>query len=346
MTHKERFLAAMNFIQPDDKVAMFELGFQIYSEYVGEDPVVGYEYAKLSMLEKEVTLGRNAELMVKAAAKAGHDAIRDIGGYWEVAPGMPTLLWLPEQEDRLAQIKAIKKEAGNEFAIVASVGSFAGTIPDGAYINEYVMRIYDEPEEVLKDAESFLQNILTKQRAFGEIGVDGVLSASDIAFNSGTFLPPGLLDEIFFPYLTRWADECKKDGLLSILHSDGNLYPVMDRMLESGISALQCIDPIAGMEMGECKNIVNGKLALIGNVDCAVLHMGTPQEIDALCKNVIESAGDGIGFVFGGCNAIFKGISAENYQVMVDARHKYGRSQGVPGGGIAAPLEEHRRIYV
>ena len=325
MTHKQRFISAMNHIQPEDKVAMFELGFQIYNEYVGEDPTVGHEYAKQSKLEKERTLGRNAEIMVQAAHKAGHDAIRDIGGYWEVSPGVPTLLWLPEAEDRLAQIKAIKKEAGDEFAIVGSVGSFVGTIPDGAHINDYVMRMYDEPEAVLKDAEEYLQNMIAKQCKLAEVGVDAVLSSSDIAFNSGTFLPPAMLDDIFFPYVTRWAEECKKSGLLSILHSDGNLYPVMDQILASGINALQCIDPIAGMEIGECKRRVNGKLTLIGNVDCAVLHMGTPQEIDALCKNVIESAGDGAGFIFGGCNAIFKGISAENYQVMVDARNKYGR---------------------
>ena len=327
MTHKERFASAMNFIQPVDKIAMFELGFQIYEEYVGEDPVVGYEYAKLSPSEKERALGRNAELIVQAAHKAGHDAIRDIGGYWEVAPGVPTLLWLPEAEDRLSQVKAIKKEAGGEFAIIASVGSFVGTIPDGTHMTDYVMRFYDEPDEVLKDAEAFLGRMLAIQRAFGEIGVEGVLSASDIAFNSGTFLSPELLDVFFFPYLSRWAEECKKDGLFSILHSDGNLYPVLDRILESRVNALQCIDPIAGMDIGECKNRVDGRLALIGNVDCAVLHTGTPQEVDALCKNVIQGAGDGAGFIFGGCNAIFKGISAENYQVMVDARNKYGKEE-------------------
>ena len=324
MTHKQRFISAMNHIKPVDKIAMFELCFQIYEEYVGEDPTVGHKYAKLSKAEKERALCRNAEIMVQAAHKAGHDAIRDIGGYWEVSPGVPTLLWLPEEEDRLAQIRAIKKESGNEFAIVGSVGSFVGTIPDGAYINEYVMRIYDEPQEVIKDAEEYLQNMLAKQRKLAEAGVDAVLSSSDIAFNSGTFLPPAILDNIFFPYVTRWAEECKKEGLLSILHSDGDLYPVMDRILASGVSALQCIDPIAGMEIDECMRRVDGRLALIGNVDCAVLHMGTPHEIDALCKNVVEGAGDGSGFAFGGCNAIFKGISAENYQVMVDARDKYG----------------------
>lgn len=325
MTHKQRFISAMNHVQPDDKVAMFELGFQIFEEYVGEDPTTGHEYAKLSAHEKERALGRNAEILALAAHKAEHDAIRDIGGYWEVAPGVPTLFWLPEESDRLAQIKAIKKEVGSDFAIVGSVGSFMGTIPDGTHMHDYVMRMYDEPDMILKEAETYFQNMITKQKKMAEIGVDAVLSASDIAFNSGTFLPPAMLDKFFFPFVARWAAECKKDGLLSILHSDGNLYPVIDQILATGITALQCIDPIAGMDLGVCKQLTHKKLALIGNVDCAVLHMGTPDEIDSLCKSVIEGVGDGAGFIFGGCNAIFKGISAMNYQVMVDARNKYGR---------------------
>ena len=117
MTHKERILAAINFQQPDDMVAMFEIEFQIYGEYVGEDPVVGHNFAKMSKKEKEYALRRNAEIFVMAALKAGHDAIRDIGAYWEVAPGIPALLWLPTLEDRVAQMQAISDAAGGEFLL-------------------------------------------------------------------------------------------------------------------------------------------------------------------------------------------------------------------------------------
>ena len=118
MKPRDRFAAAMDFRRPEDKVAMFEIEFQIYKEYVGEDPVVGHDYAKLSPKEKEIALGRNAQLFVLAAHKAGHDAIRDIGSYWESAPGVPALLWLQDIKDRAAQMKAIKKEASGEFFLL------------------------------------------------------------------------------------------------------------------------------------------------------------------------------------------------------------------------------------
>jgi len=325
MTHKERFMAAISFRQPSDMVAMLELAFQIYGEYIGEDPVVGCDFAKLSPKEKERALRRNAEIMIEAAQKAGHDAILDFGAYWEVAPGVPALLWLPTFEDRLAQIRAVRDAAGGEFALAGVLGGMIGTIPlAGGDVYGLIERIYDDPEGVHTEAESILQGMLAMQREMRETGADAIINCTDIAFNTGTFFSPRQLEEFFFPYLARWAKACKEEGLLSILHTDGNLHGVMDQILASGINALQCVDPLAGMDIGSLKKEVDGKLALIGNVDCAVLHTGTPEEIDGLCKEVLESCKHGGGFAFGGCNAIFKGISAESYQIMVDARKKYG----------------------
>jgi uroporphyrinogen decarboxylase len=325
MTSKERFIAAMSFQQEDDMVSMYELEFQIYKEYVDEDPVVGNAYAKLTTKEKEYALSRNAEIFIEAARKAGHDGIKDLSSYWEVAPGVPAELWLPTIEDRIAQVQAIKREVQDEFFIMATVGGLVGTIPDSNHLYNFIDRLYDHPQEVLDEAEKILQQILEEQKRFLEVGVDGMMNASDIAFNTGTFLSPDQLREVFFPYLTRWAEACKRDGTWSVLHTDGNLWAVLDDLIASGIDAIQCIDPLAEMaDIGAVKEKTYGKVALIGNVDCSILHKGTPEEIEAICEYVIERGKGGGGFIFGGCNAIFKGISAENYQIMVDARKKYG----------------------
>ncbi len=47
-----------------------------------------------------------------------------------------------------------------------------------------------------------------------------------------------------------------------------------------------------------------------------------------LVRELIEGCREGGGFVLSACNVIFKGIPAENYQAMVDARRKYGRLCG------------------
>jgi len=62
----------------------------------------------------------------------------------------------------------------------------------------------------------------------------------------------------------------------------------------------------------------------LGNINCSNLQSASKEEIEKEVKRVVEGCKGSGGFVLSGCNAIFKGIPAENYQVMVDSRYKYG----------------------
>jgi uroporphyrinogen decarboxylase len=324
MTPKQRFEAAMNFKKPEDFVAFMEIEFHIYREYLGKTTIVGQDFVKLSPKEREKAHYINAEILVEMAEKAGHDAIKDIGGYWEISPGEPAYQWMPDIESRVEHMKALKKVAGDKFFLLCSNGCPLG-IPDGNHINDYVIDLYENPDLIKEQSEKATNGAIFVQNKLLEAGADGVLNACDVAFNSGPFISPDKMDEFFFPYFNRWAEECNKNGIISIFHTDGNIMPIMDRILESGVRAIQCIDPLGGMDIVELKKQVNGRLALVGNINCSNLQMGSKEEIENEVKRVVEGCkGDG-GFVLCGCNAIFKGIPADNYQVMVDARYKYGK---------------------
>ena len=324
MTPKQRFISALEFREPDDKVSMMEIEFQIHEEYVGEALTVGYEFAKLTRSQKDYALKRNAEIMIKTAQKAGHDVIREIGGYWEVAPGVPAKLWLPDSEDRLEQVRLVKQMAGDEFYILCFAAWFVA-IPEGDKIDDFITNLYEDPEGLRAAAEGMLKGSIETQKRYIDVGADGIGAAADIAFKTGTFLSPSQLDEFFFPYFYRWVESVKKEGLHSVWHTDGNLNTVMDRVIKSGVSALQCVDPLAEMDIIKLKEQVYGKLALIGNLDCTILQTGPEEAITEESRRIIEGCKSGGGFVFGGCNAIFDGIPARHYQAMVDARDVYGK---------------------
>lgn len=72
----------------------------------------------------------------------------------------------------------------------------------------------------------------------------------------------------------------KELGLYVIKHTDGNLWPILDRIIDSGIDCLDPIDPQAGMDLGEVKAKYGQRVALKGNVDCAqLMTFGTPEEV-------------------------------------------------------------------
>lgn len=324
MTPKQRFEEAMNHRQPEDMVAFMELEFHIYEEYIGKKVISGYEFQKLSAAEKEKAFHTNAEIMVETAEKAGHDAIRDINGYWEIAAGRPAVLWLPDIESRLDQIRVLKKVAGDKYFIIGTIGAQM-CIPDGDHIYEYVADLYENPDKIKSLNEAYTNTGIETQYRMLEAGADGIINAVDVAFNNGPFISPALMDEVFFPYFNKWVKSLKSQGIMSIWHTDGNLIPIMDRIIESGVTAIQCVDPLGGMDIVEVKKMVGNKLTLIGNIDCSLLQFGPKGKIEEEVKRVVKGCkGDG-GFVLCGCNAIFNGIPAEHYQVMVDARLKYGK---------------------
>lgn len=331
MTPKQRFEAAMKHQKPDDYVAFMELEYQIHKEYIGKEMVLGFEFDKLSAAEKEKAINKNVEIMIETAEKAGHDAIRNVGGYWEISPGEPAYLWMPGEEAQLAMLKALTKAVGDKYFIIGNGGGTM-SIPDGNHLLEFVYNLYENPDEIKANLEKKLTKALEFQKKQMEIGVDCFINCGDVAFNNGPFISPEMCDEFLFPYFNRWVESVKSQGLFTIWHTDGNIMPLMERILESGVTAIQCIDPLGGMDIVPLKKQMKNKLVLIGNVNCTTLQLGPKEKIEKEVKTVVEGCKGEGGFILSGCNAIYKGISAENYQIMVDARYKYGR-------------ENHKRQY-
>ena len=323
-TPKSRFIKAMRHQKPDTYVSFMELEFHIFEEYVGKTPIICADLEKLSPKGKEAAFHKNAEIFIETAEKAGHDCIRPPYGYWEIAPGVPAFYWIRDTGDRLEQMRVLKKLAGDHYFIMGTVGGPFG-IPDGEHIMDFVDALFERPDEFHAGCENALQYMLSDQEQQLEAGADGIVSAADVAFKNGPFVSPKMMDEFFFPYFTRWADSLKSRGILSIWHTDGNINILMDRIVECGVDAIQCVDPLAEMDIVALKKAMKGRLTLIGNIDCSLLNLGTPEEIDAQVRHVVEGCKGEGGFVLCGCNAIFRGIPAENYQAMVDARYKYGK---------------------
>ena len=82
-------------------------------------------------------------------------------------------------------------------------------------------------------------------------------------------MSPRHFRKLFYPGLCRVMGGFKELGLLVIKHTDGNLWPIMDMIVDSGIDCLDPIDPKGGMSIPEVKAKYGDRIALKGNVDCA-----------------------------------------------------------------------------
>ena len=166
----------------------------------------------------------------------------------------------------------------------------------------------------------------TLSRLAIEAGADAVVLAGDWAFNTGPFMSPAHFREFVLPYFVRCIEEVHQAGGYAIKHTDGNLWPIMDMIVESGIDALNPIQPDAGMDIGEIKRRYGDRLCLVGNVNCGYTLSEAPiAEVVREAKEVIRKAGPGGGHIMSSSNSLHSSVRPANYRAMVEATRRYGR---------------------
>ena len=115
-------------------------------------------------------------------------------------------------------------------------------------------------------------------------------------------------------------------GLPVIKHTDGNIMPLMDMLLDAGFDCLDPIDPLGGMDMAYMKRTYGGVMALKGNVNCATtLVSGTAEEVVRETLGVIQAAAAGGGLIVSSSNSIHSSVAPLNYLAMLNTIRAYGR---------------------
>jgi uroporphyrinogen decarboxylase len=157
-------------------------------------------------------------------------------------------------------------------------------------------------------------------------GVKIVYTGDDFAYNKGPLMSPKHFRELFYPGFRRVISGFKELGLYVIKHTDGNLWPIMDMLIDSGIDCLDPIDPQGGMDLGEVKAKYGHQVALKGNVDCAeLMTFGTPEETVEATKAALHQGMPGGGYILSSSNSIHSAVKPENYAAMLRTLQEYGR---------------------
>ena len=156
-------------------------------------------------------------------------------------------------------------------------------------------------------------------------GVDLPVLTDDYADNYGPMISPALFREFELPYLKRVIDAAKKRGVSVMKHSDGNLYPILDDIVDAGITGLHPIEP-GPMDIADVKKRYGNKIFLGGNVDCKiVLPYGSEADVRKDVRRVIDAAGKDGGLILTSSNSLHSSVKVDNIYTMVDEARKYGR---------------------
>lgn len=157
-------------------------------------------------------------------------------------------------------------------------------------------------------------------------GADTVSLGDDYCSNKGPMMSPYMFREMLLPHLQRAVDVIHEEGAMCIKHCDGNLWPILDDMINTGIDCINPLEPVAGMDVVEVKEKYGDRVAIMGNIDCgALLCHGSEREVEEAVLDCIERGGHGGGLIISSSNSIHSGISPRNYAVMLRTAHTYSQ---------------------
>lgn len=158
-----------------------------------------------------------------------------------------------------------------------------------------------------------------------DLGADAIVSGDDYAHRKATIMSVKHFEEYCLPYLEKLTSAVHRKGVPLIKHTDGNIWSILDQMVDAGIDAIDPLEPLAGMDIGEVKEQYGDRVAVVGNVDCTeILTHASVEEVVEAVKETIAKGSVGGGHILASSNSIHPGVNPENYRAMADAARKYG----------------------
>lgn len=139
---------------------------------------------------------------------------------------------------------------------------------------------------------------------------------------SGFYYPIEVFERFEWPFLQRYVDAFVSEGILPWLHfdTDWSINLPHLRRLPRG----KCVCDLDGMtDIFRAKEILSGRMCISGDVPAALLTLGSPDDVAAYCRRLIDEVGEGGGFMLTtGCECPVN-VRAENLRAMVETGLHY-----------------------
>ncbi len=314
MTPRERFTQTLKGSPLSGRVPHFELVFFLTMEAFGKVHPSHRQYHQwVQMEEKERQFHREdmAELFIATAEKYEHSAIF-------LHPNPNTL------EETLRLIDLVREKSNDRYFLMLH-GDATYSIPGGDSMAAFCYRLVDDPQGLKQEAAERVDRALENaERIHRHGGLDGFALCSDYCFNTGPFLRPTQFSDFVTPYLARLTQGYRDMGFYIIKHTDGNIMPILDQLIQTNPHALHSLDPQGGVDIAEVKRRCGDRITLIGNVNCGLMDTGTDEEVIASARYALTHGMPGGRYIFSTSNCVYTGMQLKRYDLILDVWRREG----------------------
>lgn len=349
LSGRERLLHALHHME-GDCVPIFEFLYSrpFYKEVLGYEPTV---YDAESIVKCSVKVGYDF-VIIPMGGVSGFSAKEDSGNVytdeWGITYKKDPSTWpidaiidypvqdgsdwrrfkmpdpsLPERYNGVRTALSLRKE--HKMGVIGNVrGPFSASwMLFGMDTFMYLM--FDEPETVDEVLTSLTDFAIAGGLKMKDEGVDAILFSDDYGSITQPLMSPAQFKRFIVPQISRLCTAFRKANIPIIMHSDGNIQPLLEDCVNSGIQGLHPMERGTDMDIAKIKKLYGDRLCLFGNVDNKnLLTRGTPAEVEEQVKEILRVAAPGGGHCLGSDHSIHDDIPNENVFAIYDAGRKYG----------------------
>jgi uroporphyrinogen-III decarboxylase len=178
---------------------------------------------------------------------------------------------------------------------------------------------YQQPE-LIADIMATLTDTATRvlQQVCQKLTIDQLSVHEDFAGKSGPMIGPIQITEHMQPYYqAAWEIVRDAGGRIFQQDTDGNVNPVIDALLDCGLTCIYPMEPAAGMDIVALRKQYGKRLAMSGGIDKHVVRQGhdaIDRELEYKLQPLMAESG---GIVFGLDHRITNGTPLEAYRYYV-----------------------------
>lgn len=134
--------------------------------------------------------------------------------------------------------------------------------------------------------------------------------------SASEFVSPKFWEALVFPYYKALAETVVEEGVIPIFHLDSCWDRDVERFLDMPKGCVFSTDSTT--DMFRAKKILDGHMAVMGDVPAALFALGTPEEVTTYCNRIIDELGPKGLILAPGCD-IPANAKIENVKAMIEA---------------------------
>lgn len=233
----------------------------------------------------------------------------------------------PYRQEPYAPLEEVLERYGKEYFIL---GVTVCTIFEGAWylrgLGKLLVDMVTDEEKANMILDIPFRFHLEAAKRLVRMGVDGIWLGDDVGTQRGMLISPDLWRKYLKPRMATICSELKRlnPNIFIAYHSDGNIEPIIDELIEVGIDVLNPVQPKA-MDPVTLKKRYGTRLSFWGTIDeQETLPFGTVESVRREVQERIRTMAPGGGFMIAPTHHVQLDTPLENFFAFLETAKTYG----------------------